>query len=80
MDIENPVTELEFIEQAGEVKPKTYADFQFVVLGMSDLQADSLMAIIDHFVESHNLEKGGGWRPTTDADYHDAELPDVKTA
>jgi len=76
MDIAMPVTDLEFKEQAGEFKPKTYADFAFVVLGMSDYQADSLMAIIDHFVESHNLEKGGGWRPTTDADYHDAEVSD----
>jgi hypothetical protein len=80
MDIENPVTEVEFIEQAGEVLPKTYAHFDFVIDDMPDFLANSLMAIIDHFVESHNLTKGGGWLPTTDKDYHYAEVSDVKPA
>jgi hypothetical protein len=69
MDIDAPVTELEFKQQAGSEPSKTYADFAFVVEDMSYEDAEMLMSEILTFVELYHMKMGGGFRMTTDADY-----------
>jgi hypothetical protein len=50
-----------------------YQDFSFVVEQMTDAQAKILMDYIVAFVEARGLTMGGGFRPTTDADYPEAD-------
>lgn len=49
-----------------------YKEFSFVVEEMTDEQAEQLLEEIIDFVEKHGLSMGGGYRPTTDADYEEA--------